>query len=343
MKKSLLYICLLVITLVSFSCKDKKSGFTPTSTGAPYEVLVVVDLGIWERPAGRALNTVLKSDMPGLPQSEPYFKVMYTAPSKFDMILKPIRNIVMVDINPEKYTQAGLSQSRDVYSAPQAILTIQSPTEEEFETFVTEKSQTILDFFVRAEMNMQMRVLEDKHSDYISTRVKSLFDCDIWVPGDLKSSKIGEDFFWASTNAATSDMSFVIYSYPYTDNRTFTREFLMHKRDSVMQANIPGSKEGMYMQTDTMTVETRAISVQGEYTLEARGLWRMKNDFMGGPFVSHTRLDQANNRVITAEIFVFSPDKLKRKLVRRMEASLYTLKLPNEKQNNELSTEIPAE
>jgi polyphosphate kinase len=68
--------------------------------------------------------------------------------------------------------------------------------------------------------------------------------------------------------------------------------------------------------------------VQGGFALEARGLWRMKGDFMGGPFVSHSRVDTVNNRVVTAEIFVYSPDKMKRNLVRTMEASLYTLKLP---------------
>ncbi len=104
-----------------------------------------------------------------------------------------------------------------------------------------------------------------------------------------------------------------------------------------MKANIPGSKEGMYMMTDSLRTDVRPINVQGDYTLEARGLWRMKNDFMGGPFVSHTRLDKANNRIITAEVFVYSPDKMKRNLIRMMEASLYTLKLPNEK----AQTEIP--
>ena len=70
--------------------------------------------------------------------------------------------------------------------------------------------------------------------------------------------------------------------------------------------------------------------------MEARGLWRMKGDFMGGPYVSHTRLDENNQRIITAEIFVYSPDKMKRNLVRQMEASLYTLKLPNEVQQNQI-------
>ena len=45
---------------------------------------------------------------------------------------------------------------------------------------------------------------------------------------------------------------------------------------------------------------------------------------------------EKNQRIITAEIFVYSPDKMKRNLVRQMEASLYTLKLPNEVQQNQI-------
>ena len=140
-------------------------------------------------------------------------------------------------------------------------------------------------------MNRQISVLKDKHSDYIATKVKSQFDCDVWVPGELTSTKEGENFFWAGTNAATGDQNFV-----------------------------------------------RPISVQGDYALEARGLWRIKGDFMGGPFVSHVRLDKANQRIIVSEIFIYSPDKMKRNLVRQMEASLYTLKLPGSKQEG---AEIP--
>jgi len=127
-----------------------------------------------------------------------------------------------------------------------------------------------------------------------------------------------------------------MYSYPYTDKDTFTKEYFVHKRDSVMQANIPGFKEGVYMSTDSLLTDVRPINVQNSYTMEARGLWRMKGDFMGGPYVSHTRLDEKNQRIITAEIFVYSPDKMKRNLVRQMEASLYTLKLPNEVQQNQI-------
>ena len=73
-----------------------------------------------------------------------------------------------------------------------------------------------------------------------------------------------------------------------------------------MKVNLPGAREGMYMETaDSMFVETRNIAVKGDYAFEARGLWEMKNDAMGGPFVSHVRVDRDNARVIVVEGFVY--------------------------------------
>jgi hypothetical protein len=309
---------------------------TPTSSGLPYELIVVVEPGVWDRPAGRALYDVLTSDIPGLPQSESSFKVMYTAPGNYDRALKLIRNIIIVDIKQEVYTHASFKQAKDVYATPQIILTIQAPTEEEFQKFVEEKQQDILDFFTRAEMNRQIISLEKVHSDLVAQKVSEIFDCEIWVPGELMSSKTGENFFWAATNAATADQNFVIYSYPYTDANTFTKEYFIHKRDSVMKINMPGAPENSYMITDSVTIEVKPLNLHGEYAFEARGLWRVKGDFMGGPFVSHSRVDTRNQRVITAEIFIYSPDRSKGSLVRRMEASLYTLKLPGERDKEEV-------
>ena len=83
------------------------------------------------------------------------------------------------------------------------------------------------------------------------------------MPGELTSTKEGRTSS-AGTNAATGDQNFVIYSYPYTDKDTFTKEYFVHKRDSVMKINIPGAQEGMYMSTDSLMTDVRPISVQGD-------------------------------------------------------------------------------
>ena len=55
MKKYLFYLSMALVAVVLFSCKSgKKSVFTPTSSGRAYEVLVVVEKPVWERPAGKS-------------------------------------------------------------------------------------------------------------------------------------------------------------------------------------------------------------------------------------------------------------------------------------------------
>jgi hypothetical protein len=71
-----------------------------------------------------------------------------------------------------------------------------------------------------------------------------------------------------------------------------------------------------------------------------RGLWRLINDYMGGPYISLAELDLANQRVIVAFGYVYSPGKDKRNYLRQLEAMIYSLKLNNQAENNKLSSQI---
>lgn len=338
MKKLVFCLSLAVCLIFALpSCKQGgKSVFTPSSSGRPYEVLVVMDKDMWEAPVGRALYDVLDRDVPGLPQSERSFRISQIPADRLQRSFKIFRNIIMADIQPI-YTQPKLKFVRNPYAVPQMLLTIQAPDEASFASFVEKNGQTIIDFFTKTEMNRQINLLKKEYSPVVSTKVNSIFGCDVLIPMELQKYKVGKDFLWASTDRANSDMNFVIYSYPYTDKNTFTKEYFIHKRDSVMKANIPGARDGMYMTTaDSIFVDVKNVNVKGEFAFEARGLWEMEGDMMGGPFVSHARVDRPNGRVVVVEGFIYSPKGLKRDLMRKMEASLYTLSLPQEQQIDEI-------
>lgn len=334
MKPFSFYLSLIfVVSVFAFCQKDGKSIVTPVSSGRPYEVLVVADDKCWNSPDS-ALFHVLDTDVPGLPQPERSFRISRVRPEYFDRSTRLFRNIIIADIQ-DIYTQTKFKYTRDAYSSPQMIMTIQSPNQEKFAEYVSKNGQVIIDFFTRAEMNREVKLLEKKHNDVLSAKVQSFFDCDIWMPVELASYKVGQQFLWASSNL--NDLNFVIYTYPYTSKGTFTKAYFIEKRDSVMKANIPGVKEGMYMVTaDSIFVEARNIAVQGDYAYEVRGLWEMENDAMGGPFVSHVRVDRTNGRIVVVEGFVYNPGKLKRDQIRKLNAALYTLKLPLEKKTGEL-------
>ncbi len=318
--------------------KNKKSLLMPNASGLPYEMLVVMDDAQWERPLGRAVFNVLDSDVPGLPQSERSFRITRVGPSGMNSnMFRIMRNIIKVDVQKDRYTQPKLKFSRDVYSYPQMVMTLQAPDEESLAKFVEENAQSIIDFFTRAEMNREINNLREKHNPNVSRLAQEILGVDVWVPWEVNKFKRGKDFLWATTYNGKKDMSIVLYSYPYTDTNTFTLDYFLAKRDSVMKANIPGGPEGSYMTTNHDYVYVEDATVHGKYAQVARGLWRMQGDRMGGPFVSHSRVDEVNGRVIVAEAFIYAPEELKRDLIRRMEAALYTLQLPQQKEVSNLS------
>ena len=318
----------------------KKTLLMPNASGLPYEMLVVMGDDQWERPLGRAVYNVLDTDVPGLPQSERSFRITRVAPSGFNSnMFRIMRNVIKVDIQ-NIYTQPKLKFARNVYAYPQMVMTLQAPDEASLAKYVEDNAQSILDFFTKAEMNREIENLREEHNLEVSRLAKEILDVDVWVPWTVNKFKQGKDFLWASTNTGKKDMSIVLYSYPYTDKNTFTLEYFLNKRDSVMKVNIPGAFEGSYMSTQRDFVYVEDATVQGKYAQVARGLWRVKGDRMGGPFVSHSRVDEVNGRVIVAEAFIYAPESLKRDLMRRMEAALYTLQLPQADKVNSLAYDL---
>ena len=329
MKHVSIIACLsLMFSLVA--CKQGGTTLmTPASSGRPYEMLVVMDDSVWNRPAGRALFNALDTDVPGLPQSERSFRIMQINESQMNGTFGIFRNIIRPKID-RIYSQVKFKFARDVNASPQIIMTIQAPSEQEFADYVEKHKQTIVDLFTRAEMNRQVKLLDKAHSLIVAQLVKDSFNCVVHVPEDLQNYKRGRNFLWATTNRERDDLNFVIYSYPFKDKETFTLDYFVHKRDSFMKANLPGPLDGSYMATDTSYVVSQDIAVRGKYAQEVKGLWEMEGAVMGGPFVSHVRVDEQNQRVIVSEAFVYSPGRKKRDIMRRMEAALYTLRLPGE-------------
>lgn len=337
-------ITLIATTIMVAACSGdgKTSLLLPASSGLPYEVLVVCDETLWNAPAGRALYDVLDTDIPALPQSERSFRISQTAPTAFSRLLKSFRNVIEVKIDKTQYTQTKFKFTRDKYAQPQMIMTIQSPSTDDFEEYVTKNAQVIIDFFTSTEMNRELRDLKKNHNEQFIDSARSKFGCEMFIPRNIRGLKSGKDFLWASDISShnSSIQNFVLYSYPYTSTDNFSRENFLQKRDSIMKVNIPGNRPDRYMATDTMFVDVYDTEYRQRYMQVARGLWQMENDMMGGPFVSHQMVDEKNGRVIVAEAFIYAPNKKKGDLMRKLEAALFSLKLPADK-DIENSTIIP--
>lgn len=319
------FVLLLFVSLALLSCKRQGKGALPAGTGAPWDILVVINKVDWEADHGRALFDVLNEDIYGLPQSEPFFKISRIDEPDFKGILRPVKNIILIDI-ASIYTKPNFQFTKDEWATGQSLLKIVAPNDTSFARYVRENRSVIQDYFVRAEFERSIEYHKKKHNRSFSKDIQEKFGCYMYVPDDMSVSKKEPGFFWASNGQSGNRMDLVVYTYPYTEKETFTADFLINKRDSVMKRFIPGGPEGSYMTTQKLIPPSfKSFTYKGVYMTELRGMWEVKGDIMGGPFVSISRLDTDQKRVITAEVFVYAPEKNKRNLLRHIEATLYSM------------------
>ena len=368
-------LILVSIMAILVSC-GKSTGRTLTSaTGSIYECLVVMNedpltqeqlntvakLSLVNEASGYTepvtttydlVEAIMSADMPCMPQVEPYFRLTQVSTAQFDDMFKPTRNILFVDINPQKYTQLKTKVSNNYWSTPQAICRIQTPSQEEFVSYWLEHGEEIRDWFFNQEIERQMKFYRAS-TNKEARAILQQQGYDMLIPEDymvIMDTVLGGAttfslrnpitvapevrLLWCCNNKGTMRRDLVVYTYPYTDENTFTLDYLNAKRDEVLSRVISASVEGSYMGTEynVFPPQMRAITVQeDEYATEVRGLWKiLDGEAMGGPYVSHTRLDQVNGRIITAEAFIYAAGQKKRNALRQAEAILYTLQLPQD-------------
>lgn len=372
MKKHSFFALILAALCVSFSCCHKNSERLLTSaTGTIYECLVVmpdrplsaaslaaIDSSGANRPTGSAYNETITTtyglvkhtmgaDMPGLPQMEPYFVLTQVPLSQFDNYLKPTRNILIIDVNPKRYTQVSAKTATNQWAKPQAVYRITAPNDEALIEYWLVHGQEIREWFVRRELARQITFYRANTNKEARTLLQKQ-GIDLLIPEDFVLVEHGEktvngnrdvSVVWCCNNKGPMRKDIIVYSYPYTAQEQFSNDSICNMRDAVLGQLVSAQVEGSHMGTEYKYFPPTSRPVQplngedvGFYGIETRGLWKMLDgEAMGGPFVSLTRLDPVNGRIVTAETFLFASGQKKRNALRQCEAILYTLGMPQER------------
>lgn len=93
-------------------------------------------------------------------------------------------------------------------------------------------------------------------------------------------------------------------------------------RDSAALAMVKGKSEEYSMYTDIIRPIWQSIdSLYGKQVIVTRGLWRLDNPFMGGPFVNYCYWDD-NGQLVMLDGFIYAAGSEKKKLIREMEVVL---------------------
>lgn len=329
MKRNCIFIAIAVAILTA-GCKG--GIVKPNCSGAAFDLLWIINDDIYFSSAGDSMELCLSGAVPFLPQPEPQFNVIRMNHAMYDNLLQTTRNILFVNVDPDRYTCVKIKMAKDVWAKGQAICVINAPAVDSLRDAVSRYGEGIVDYFVKAERERMMNYYISNINREALSRTNEMFGYDIAVPTSINRFKKGENFLWMANGNPDEGQYVMIYTEPYVSKQQLTDEAILNRRDSVTKANIPGSLEGSYMTTERhhLYPESRNIELNGQWAKETRGLWKMNGDCMGGPFVSITTIDTTTNNIVTVEGFVYAPSKDKRRYLRQMDAMVYSIKKHND-------------
>jgi hypothetical protein len=333
MKKIILIFSLLSIILIS-SCDKGSQGkrtFLPNVTGAAGEVVVVLSGDVINESIGLTIKSILGEEYPMIPQSEPLFNAVVIPSNSFSDIFKNHRNIIIFKVGSE-FDKTQIIPQRDVWAAPQTLLNIVGPTYPEIERMLLAEQERIVQLLEQAERDRVVQNAIKYEADNVRSVLEKKFGISMYFPKGYKVNLDSTDFVWIAYDTPSVTQGIFIYEYPYTEHNTFTSEYLVEQRNRFINKFVPGPTTGSYMTTlSEIPPRFTPLMFKGRYFGQLRGLWDVYAHPMGGPFISLSTVDEANNRVITIEGFVYAPKHNKRNYVRQVEALLYTFSLLDSK------------
>ena len=321
MKKILLAFAA-ILTLAG--CKNTKA-LLPSVSGKAGEIIVVIEKADWEGNLGTKVRDLLACDCPWLAQKEPLYSLVNVAPGGFGDLFKVHRNIVYFALSPQLDT-AGVAYRHDVWAAPQCLVQISAHNADEAAALLTDNGKTIVSFIEQAERDRVIRNSIRYEEREIAPKVAEVFGGSPHFPMGYKLKKLTNDFGWIADEKQYSLQGILIYKYPATGAADeLSLDNIIAKRNEILKDNVPGMFDNTWMTTgEYMPPTIEFFRYRGREFAQVRGLWEVENDYMGGPFVSHSFYSPDGSNVIVAEAFVYAPKYDKRQYLRQVESILFS-------------------
>jgi len=321
----------LFLALVIFfsSCTINNKPSKVRSIGNTSEILVVVENEQqWENSIGKVIKRNLGRNQTGLSQPEPLFDLAHLTKNSFSDLLKKHRNILIVEIDKNEL-EPKIEVVENLWAEPQVIIRITAPNKDLFIKVFEDNVEMLIEKYGEAERERILTVFSPSSKNKVTAEIAKKFGLKMTIPDGFFMAKSASDFIWVRKEVSEFSQGIIIFREPYLDTAQFSQASISARTMRMLEKYVPGSVHESYMTLDEEYLVPKPKAVNGftaDYAIELRGLWDVENDFMGGPYVSYTFVDNASENIITVFGYVYNPNKDKRNLLRQVEAILYSTK-----------------
>ena len=324
MKKSIILLAFALLTAVSCVNNKPSNALLPNVSGKAGEVLVIMDKADWEGNLGTEVRSVMGAPTPFLPQEEPLFSMVNVSKSGFSQMFKMHRNVLYFDIDPQ-ITSSGVQLKENIWAFPQCVVQVNAVNADSASSIFKRNSELIANSIEQAERNRIINNAIKYENKPLGEAVAQVTGGTMHFPDGYKLLKKTDSFVWIADVKQYTNQGVIVYKYPVTGDDSFLKEKLLSKMDEVMKSEVPGMFDDTYMVTSTYADPSlKFIKYKGLDFAEIRGFWEVHNDFMGGPFVSHSFYSKDGKDIIVLEAFVYAPKFDKRQYLRQVESLLYS-------------------
>ena len=346
-----------VIALLISSCSSEtQSGLraVPTAFGNLNEIVVVMDNDMWERPIGDTLRYYYSAAYPLLPQPESIFDLRHftTTDLNKDPLRKELRTYMVVanledesslttqmvlrDIGEEKARSAketpndnNSAVGYDKWAKGQLMMYQFAYSEDELIEVLKANFPAVKKRVNKFDnRKLQAYVYLDGENKRLMEEVKLDFGVQMRIPNDYFMAINDGEIIWMRKETEEISSNLLLKKIPYESQDQLTKDYLIAVRDSIGRKYISSTIEDTYMRINNidLPVISNATKVNGYYAIEARGVWEIVNDYMGGAFVSYLIHNPNTNELLFIDGFLHAPGKEKRDFMEHLNYVIKTIK-----------------
>lgn len=317
---------------------NSMAGGKVHSHGDINNVLVVADQDVWDGMAGDTFFYYFAAPYILLPQPEPIFDIKHMTPEQLaekpakkefrtiflladiSDLRSPTTQMAMADIAKSKLDEARLAPGyktivgKDKWANDQLLFYILGTSGEKLAENISKNFPAIARRINEKDLEtVEATTYQAGVNERLTAEVIDELGVNIRIPGDFKLAKYNKSkkIMWLRRDVRQAIANIIIHRRPYTSKDQLTKEGIKKIQDEVGKM-VTTPRPNTYMRINDVDlplfVENKTLN--GLFAVEARGIWDIVNDFMGGPFISYLMLDEANNELVFVEGFLHAPARV---------------------------------
>ncbi len=340
--------CLLFLSSF-FSCSNVDMAQFEARTaafGQVNDMVVVADQKVWESAVGDTFRYYFSSAYPILPQPEPVFDLWHWTAGEVNaepvrqkkrtyLILgdlsneeSPASKMILADLGAEKRARAKTEKTfnstmgKNKWADGQILVYLFGNSEEDLTNNIKAKFPAISRRIYEADSDIvEATVYASGDGGELGDKIKEKLGVTMRIPADYILAVEDKKTMWLRKETDFVSSNIFLYKTKYQDKSQFTKEGIKAIRDSLGRKFVSTDVEDTYMRTNDQDLPmlTKVVTLNNNYAVEARGIWDIVNDFMGGPYISYLIHNPSTNDLLYVDGFVHAPGKKKRNYIQQLE------------------------